>query len=98
MLDQVGEDTIVRVNLARAILPVTHDLASLLASDQAMEILCMKRVNVRLGGNHVTQPTADNVVNSLAVLRTAAEGLPIGEERKGVLDILQYDFSIHSQA
>lgn len=94
-LDEVGEDTVARRDHARAILAMTQIPAGLTASDEAMDILCMKKVNVRLGGNHVMPPTADNKVNNLAILRTAAESLLDPGVKKGVLDIINFDFSTH---
>ena len=92
-LDTVGEDTAIRKNHARAALPNTPGLAALIASDEAMDILCMKKVNVRLGGDRVTAVTPTNVVDNLSALRTAAERLRDPVAKKGVCDIIQYDFS-----
>jgi len=92
-LDAIGDDTTVRKNHARATLPNTPGLANLVISDEAMDILCMKSINVRLGGNRVTAPRHSDVVDNLSALRTAAEYLQDSGAKKGVFDIINYDFS-----
>jgi len=91
-LDQAGDDVIARRTQARTIVPDSQLSATLLASDEALDILCQKS-SVRLGGNRTKQASADNIVNSLSVLRKAVADLPDPDEKKGILDIIKFDFN-----
>lgn len=93
-LDHVGDDTVAQRNQARLILPDSELSATLIASDEAVNVLCRK--NVQLGGNYTRLATTDNIVNSLPVLRRAAEALPDPVDKNGILDIIDFSFDLLS--
>jgi hypothetical protein len=94
-LDEVGENTVRRREHARTVLVPTDLSGTLIASDEAMDLLCMKDINIQIGGNHIKKPTSNDIVSNLGVLREVVNYLPVGPVKKGINDIIKFDFAIH---